>query len=87
MAVPVTEFKSLDPVNARLHSIADRTGIGACESGLAVLFSRLVQRLVSRCRESIAGAIEPLVYVVVARWCGMRSNSRLVVLTFRWRRP
>jgi hypothetical protein len=74
MTVTVAKFKSLDPASARFHRIANGAGTGASESGLAILFPRLVKRRESRRREGIAGAIEPLVEVVAARRCGMRSN-------------
>lgn len=74
MAVAVTEFKTLDVARAGLHCIADRTRAGAGKGGLAVLLPRLVKRLEPRCRESIAGLIEPPVQIVAPRRGGMRSN-------------
>jgi hypothetical protein len=66
MTVAVTEFEGLDPARASVDCIADCAGTGAGESGLAILFPHLIQRLESRRREGIAGAIEPLVEVVAA---------------------
>src|SRR5438128_919782 len=74
MTVAVTEFEGLDLARASVDNIADCTGTGAGESGLAMLFPHFVQRLESRRREGIAGAIEPLVEVVAPRRRGMRSN-------------
>ena len=74
MTVAVTEFKGLDPTRASVDSITDRTGTGAGESGLAVLFPGSVQGLEPRRREGVAGSIEPLVQVAAARRRGMRSN-------------
>ena len=56
MTVAMTEFKDFDTASARFDGIADRAGAGAGESGLAILFPRLVQRLESRRRE---GASRP----------------------------
>jgi hypothetical protein len=63
MTVPVAEFKDLHPASAGLYTAANPVGTGAGESGLDILFPHLVQRLESRRRERIAGAIEPLVKV------------------------
>jgi hypothetical protein len=82
MAVSVTEFEGLDPAHASVDSVADCAGTGAGESRLAIVFPHLVQRLESRRREGIAGAIEPLVEVVAAWWCGMRSNLLEVLAQF-----
>ena len=60
----MAKFKSLDPARASVDSSADFAGTGAGESGLVILFPHLVQRVESRRREGIAGAIEPLVEVV-----------------------
>jgi hypothetical protein len=69
MAIAVTEFEGLDAARASVDSIADCAETGAGESGLAILFPHLVQRLESRLREGIAGLVEPLVEVVAARRC------------------
>jgi hypothetical protein len=75
MAVPVTEFKHLDVPHAGLDGIADRAGSGARESRLSVLLPDSVQGLEPRCREGIAGLIEPLVQVV-ARYARRRARGR-----------
>src|SRR5262245_13677766 len=74
MAVSVTELESLDMPRAGVDRVADRPGARAGERRLAVLFPGSVQRLESRGGERLAGLIEPLVEVVAARWCRMRSN-------------
>jgi hypothetical protein len=74
MAVPVTELEGLDPTGASLQSIADHAGTGPGESGVAILFPDPIQRFESRRREGVPRSVEPLVEVVAARRCGMRSN-------------
>jgi hypothetical protein len=66
MSVTMPKLENLDVASASLYSMADRTGTGACKSGFAILFPRLVQRLESRRRERLAGFVEPLVEVVAA---------------------
>jgi hypothetical protein len=48
MTVPVTELKGLDTPSARRNGFVKRVGPGGCESGLAFLFPRTLQRLESR---------------------------------------
>lgn len=74
MTVPVAESKDLHPASAGLYSIPNQAGTGADDSGLAVLFPSSLQRLEPRGRERLASRVEPLVEVVAARWCGVRSD-------------
>src|SRR5206468_12455177 len=74
MTVAVTAFEGLDPARTSVDSVADCVGTGAGESGLAVLLPDSVQGLESGGGERLTGLVEPLVEVVAARWCGMRSN-------------
>src|SRR5262245_45904548 len=74
MTVAVAKLEGLDTPRAGDDRVADNPGTRAGENRLAVLFPGLVQRLESRGGERLAGLIEPLVEVVAARWCRMRSN-------------
>jgi hypothetical protein len=74
MAVPMPEFKDFDSASARLDGIGESTATGAGQSGLAVVFQSLVQRLGSRRREGIASTVEPLVEVAAARLRGLRPK-------------
>jgi hypothetical protein len=74
MTVAMAKSEGLNLPGPGLHGFVDRVRSDLAERCISVLLPQPVQRLESRRREGIAGAIEPLVEVVAPRRRGMRSN-------------